>query len=204
LCIKLVNYWDKCTEMHVHETATYRCDDTRGCVMQFWPPDDEHMCSKHVEAWNKLIVKQKFCASSWLITEINASLCNKCSQNVNISDILSPFCNPIVLWCPACAILLLSPYFAHFYSIHITIFIKLTVNPWQFTYFFYAIVPFHFRQQFQFNINQWMLNKQIIGQWTKNNFKIVRIQHIPSDRRSLNMLTWTSCRLHVSCEGRFV
>jgi len=31
-------------------TATYRCDDTRGCVMQFGPPDDEHMCSKHVEA----------------------------------------------------------------------------------------------------------------------------------------------------------
>jgi len=29
---------------------TYRCDDTRGCVMQFVPPDDEHMCSKHVEA----------------------------------------------------------------------------------------------------------------------------------------------------------
>ena len=38
---------------------TYRCVDTRGCVMQFWPPDDEHMCSKHVKAWNKLIVKQK-------------------------------------------------------------------------------------------------------------------------------------------------
>jgi hypothetical protein len=37
---------------------TYRCDDTRGCVMQFWPPDDEHMCSKHVEGWNKLIVKK--------------------------------------------------------------------------------------------------------------------------------------------------
>ena len=59
----------------VHETATYRFDDTRGCVMQFWPPDDEHMCSKHVEAWNKLIVKQKFCASSWLITEINILRC---------------------------------------------------------------------------------------------------------------------------------
>jgi len=29
------------------------------------------MCSKHVEKWNKLIVKQKFCASSWLITEID-------------------------------------------------------------------------------------------------------------------------------------
>ena len=33
----------------VHGTATYRCDDTRDCVIQFCPPDDEHMCSKHVE-----------------------------------------------------------------------------------------------------------------------------------------------------------
>jgi len=55
----------------VHQTATYRSDDTRGRVIQFWPPDDEHMCSKHVEAWHKLIVKQNFCALSWLITEIN-------------------------------------------------------------------------------------------------------------------------------------
>jgi len=29
------------------------------------------MCSKHVEARNKLIVKQEVCASSWLIIEIN-------------------------------------------------------------------------------------------------------------------------------------
>ena len=34
----------------VQRTATYRCDDTRGCIIQFCPPDDEHMCSKHVEA----------------------------------------------------------------------------------------------------------------------------------------------------------
>ena len=34
----------------VHGTATYRCNDTRDCIIQFWPPDDEHMCSKHVEA----------------------------------------------------------------------------------------------------------------------------------------------------------
>ena len=40
---------------------TYWCDDTKGCVTQFWPPDDEHMCSEHVEAWNKLIVKQILC-----------------------------------------------------------------------------------------------------------------------------------------------
>jgi hypothetical protein len=48
-----------------HGTATYRCDDTRDCIIQFCPPEDEHMCSKHVEAWNKLIIK--FSASSWLI-----------------------------------------------------------------------------------------------------------------------------------------
>jgi len=40
--------------------ATYRCDDTRDCVMQFWPPDDEHMCSKHVEAWNKTYCETNF------------------------------------------------------------------------------------------------------------------------------------------------
>ena len=45
--------------------ATYRCEDTRDCIIQFCPPDGEHMCSKHVEASNKLIVK--FSASSWLI-----------------------------------------------------------------------------------------------------------------------------------------
>ena len=44
---------------------TYRCDDTRDCIIQFCPPDDKHVCSKHVEALNKLIIK--FSASSWLI-----------------------------------------------------------------------------------------------------------------------------------------
>ena len=34
----------------VHGTATYRCDDTRDCIIQFCPRDDEHMCSKHVDA----------------------------------------------------------------------------------------------------------------------------------------------------------
>jgi len=27
----------------VHRTAIYRCNDTRGCIIQFLPPDDEHM-----------------------------------------------------------------------------------------------------------------------------------------------------------------
>ena len=27
----------------VHRTATYKCDDNRGCIIQFWPPNDEYM-----------------------------------------------------------------------------------------------------------------------------------------------------------------
>jgi len=44
----------------LQKTATYRCDDTRGCVMQFWPPDDEHVCSKHVEACNETYCETNF------------------------------------------------------------------------------------------------------------------------------------------------
>jgi len=40
-------------------------------------------CSKHVEAWNKLIVKQNFCASSWLITKINITEMHG-QQNIKI------------------------------------------------------------------------------------------------------------------------
>jgi len=34
----------------VNGTATYRCDDTRDCIVQFWPTEDDHLCSKYVEA----------------------------------------------------------------------------------------------------------------------------------------------------------
>ena len=57
----------------VHRMATYKCDGTRGCIIQFCPPDDEHMCSKHVVGWNKLIIK--FSSSSSLI------LINKQEEN---------------------------------------------------------------------------------------------------------------------------
>ena len=69
MCSKHVN---ACNKLIVKQKLCDRCDETRGCVMQFWSPDDEHMCSKHVD---KLIVKQKFCASSWLITEVNILRC---------------------------------------------------------------------------------------------------------------------------------
>ena len=41
---------EDCESQSVHGTGTYRCDDTRDCIIQFCPPDDEHMCLKHVEA----------------------------------------------------------------------------------------------------------------------------------------------------------
>ena len=57
----------------VNGTATYRCDDTRCSIVQFWPPDDEHMCSKHVEEGNKLTIK--FSASSCVDIKINILRC---------------------------------------------------------------------------------------------------------------------------------
>ena len=45
--IVLYNLW-----YHHTETSEwlFQCADTRGCIIQFCPPDDEHVCSKHVEA----------------------------------------------------------------------------------------------------------------------------------------------------------
>ena len=74
----------------LHETATYRCGDTRGCVMQFWPPGDEHMCLKYVQAWNKLIVKQNFYASSWLMTEINILRCTVSKTSKTVYEVEVP------------------------------------------------------------------------------------------------------------------
>ena len=65
----------------VHGTATYKCYDTRCCIVQFCPPDDEHMCLKHVEAWNKLIIK--FSASSCLVL-INMYIEMHGQQNIKI------------------------------------------------------------------------------------------------------------------------
>jgi len=53
----------------VHEKATYICDDIRGWEMQFWPPDDDPICSKRVEEPHTLIVKKLF-TSNLLISEM--------------------------------------------------------------------------------------------------------------------------------------
>ena len=43
-----------------HGTSTYRCDDIRCCIIQFDLLMMSKQCSKHVEAYNKLIIKQDF------------------------------------------------------------------------------------------------------------------------------------------------
>ena len=68
--------------MPVDRTATYRYYDTRDCIVQFLPPDDEHKCSKHVQASNKLIIK--FSASSWLILR-NKYIEMQVQQNIKTS-----------------------------------------------------------------------------------------------------------------------
>ena len=78
----------------MHGTATYRCDDTRDCIIQFCPPDDEHMYSKHVEAYNKLIIK--FTESSWLIL-INKQKINFHVYGFEYMDRTFKFPNSIVL-----------------------------------------------------------------------------------------------------------
>jgi len=55
----------------------------------------EHMCSKHVEALNKLIVKQKCCASNWLNTEMHGQ------QNVKICSERLGYCVLKVLEVPS-------------------------------------------------------------------------------------------------------
>ena len=78
----------------VRGTAIYKCDDTRDCVIQFCPPDDEDMCSKHVEAWNKLTIR--FSASSWLIL-INKYIEMHGQQNIKKLKIcVSSFANLVV------------------------------------------------------------------------------------------------------------
>ena len=45
--------WSKITKiiiLVILDLSLVQCDDTRDCIIQFCPPDDEQMCSKHLEA----------------------------------------------------------------------------------------------------------------------------------------------------------
>ena len=58
----------------------------------------EHMCSKHVEVWNILIVKQKFYASIWLTTEINILRCAASKPSKVASNAGEIFTTPYCHW----------------------------------------------------------------------------------------------------------
>ena len=100
----------------VHGTATYRYD-TRDCIIQFWPPDDEHLCSKHEEAWNKFIIKfsapnclilknkYNYVSSAhlkphemWLNTYTIFTDCNT-SHFLGCHAMQSSTCSPLLSWC---------------------------------------------------------------------------------------------------------
>jgi len=45
-CLVVEDVWyvyTVCLSQPLHLTANCRCDDTRCCIIQFWPPDDEHI-----------------------------------------------------------------------------------------------------------------------------------------------------------------
>ena len=43
LVINQINAQNPVLSQPAHRTATYRYDDTRCCIIQFRPPDDEHI-----------------------------------------------------------------------------------------------------------------------------------------------------------------
>ena len=50
----------------VHDTATYKCDDTRHCIIKFWLPDDEHTVLETCRGMKLNYYKSIICALSWL------------------------------------------------------------------------------------------------------------------------------------------
>jgi len=49
------------------------------------------------EAWNKLIVKQKFCASSWLITEMHSQ--QNIKKNTYVNNVIQCLTTPTQVIC---------------------------------------------------------------------------------------------------------
>ena len=74
------------------------CDDTRGCVMQFWLPDDEHMCSKHVEAWNKTYCKTKILCIKLVNYWDKYSVCTFKPPYIYIHAHINSWLCTIILW----------------------------------------------------------------------------------------------------------
>jgi len=54
----------------VHRTATYRCDDSICCIIQFSPPDDEHILLETCRGIQWTYYRTRISALSWLIIKI--------------------------------------------------------------------------------------------------------------------------------------
>ena len=80
----------------VHRTATYRCNDTRCCIIQFWPPDDDHMVLETCKGMKWTYCKTNFCASGWLITTIKSDASLE-HQFLLLPHLCSRLCEKIVL-----------------------------------------------------------------------------------------------------------
>ena len=86
--------WPSRAHVHsqpAHRTATYRCDDTRCCIIQFWPPDDERIVLETCRGIPYTYYKTRFCALSWLITKlISCVLTADISSLIEFTDVTKP------------------------------------------------------------------------------------------------------------------
>ena len=124
-------------------------------LMQFWPPDDEHMCSKHVEAWNKILLWNKFCASSWLNTETNYELLSNCKKiKLLESNHILHVSRIRVKWLKSKLISSLTFSIGHFWSIHVT----LTLNPLMWKIWWASSNPSRWQMGFNLAFKVWNLH----------------------------------------------
>ena len=51
--------WERTANMCTGRPPTGWFDDTTSCIIQLWPPDDEHIVFETYRVYNKLIIKKK-------------------------------------------------------------------------------------------------------------------------------------------------
>ena len=76
-------------------TEWLQCDDTKCCIIQFWPSHDEHTVLETCRGKQWTYYKTRICALSWLITKITLCL-DSCSNrgklSVNFEKSFTNFC----------------------------------------------------------------------------------------------------------------
>ena len=127
--------------------AKFQCDDTGDCIIQFCPREDEHMCWKHVEAWNKLIIKfsawscliliNKYIVYSITLTKLNLTQISECvfvvlciQHAMRVRRIILS-CPPVPLYSTMCHewhIILLSPRMFQSVRSHSAVVLTLTID----------------------------------------------------------------------------